>query len=66
MLVWVPKIRSLQKTSGNYHVSEDVIFSCVHHQSWEGPIDAPSPEEEARQRLHKASDAYTKALVRAP
>eukprot|EP00490_Sorites_sp_Unknown_P022602 CAMPEP_0114671156 /NCGR_PEP_ID=MMETSP0191-20121206/40679_1 /TAXON_ID=126664 /ORGANISM="Sorites sp." /LENGTH=364 /DNA_ID=CAMNT_0001930323 /DNA_START=37 /DNA_END=1131 /DNA_ORIENTATION=+ len=42
----------------------DVIFSCVHHQSWEGPLNG-SPEEQARQRLHVASDAYSLALVRA-
>jgi len=58
-------LQDFEQDVGTLDLGPDVIFSCVHHQSWEGPIDAPSPEEEARQRLHKASDAYTKALVRA-
>lgn len=46
-------------------LGRDVIFSCVHHSSWESHIPAPTPEEQARLRLHKASDSYSAALVRA-
>jgi len=45
-------------------LGQDVIFSCVHHHSWEGPLEG-SPEEQARRRLHVASEAYSQALMRA-
>jgi len=46
-------------------LGSNVIFACIHHHSWEAPIRAPSPEDQARQRLHMASDAYCAALSRA-
>jgi len=46
-------------------LGSNVIFACIHHHSWEAPIRASSPEEQARQRLHMASDAYCAALSRA-
>ena len=53
------------RKKGTRFSPEDVIFSCVHHQSWEGPLEG-SPEEQARRRLHIASEAYAQALMRAP
>eukprot|EP00438_Fugacium_kawagutii_P007081 Skav214272 [mRNA] locus=scaffold642:254388:270442:+ [translate_table: standard] len=46
-------------------LGSDVIFSCVHSSTWEAPILVPSPEEQAKKRLHMASDAYAKAVSRA-
>lgn len=46
-------------------LGSNVIFACVHHGAWEAPVGGCLPEEQARERLHLASDAYATALSRA-
>eukprot|EP00435_Cladocopium_sp_Y103_P045912 s1296_g13.t1 len=46
-------------------LGSNVIFACCHHAAWEAPVGGSLPEEQARERLHLASDAYAAALSRA-
>lgn len=46
-------------------LGSNVIFACIHYAAWEAPVKGCLPEEQARERLHLASDAYATALSRA-
>ena len=47
-----------------FRLAEDVIVSCVHHQSWRQLTEQGA--EYAKKRMLLASEAYGRALARAP